>query len=107
MKVIVNVKVAQMCPTLSDPMDCNPQGSSVHGNLQARILEWWPFPSQGDLPNSGIKPSSPELQADSLSSDPPGKLSGAHYRNSGIYICIFIYFQILSPYTLNCAISNI
>ena len=33
------VLVAQSCPTLCDPMDCSPQGSSVHGILQARILE--------------------------------------------------------------------
>ena len=32
--------VAQSCPTLCDPMDCNLPGSSVHGILQARILEW-------------------------------------------------------------------
>ena len=32
--------VAQSCPTLCDPMDCSPLGSSVHGILQARILEW-------------------------------------------------------------------
>ena len=33
-------EVAQLCPTLCDPMDCSPPGSSVHGILQARILEW-------------------------------------------------------------------
>ena len=33
-------KVAQSCPTLCDPMDCSPPGSSVHGVFQARILEW-------------------------------------------------------------------
>ena len=32
--------VAQSCPTLSDPMDCSLPGSSVHGILQARVLEW-------------------------------------------------------------------
>ena len=32
--------VTQSSPTLCDPMDCNPQGSSVHGILQKRILEW-------------------------------------------------------------------
>ena len=32
--------VAQLCPTVCDPMDCSPPGSSVHGILQARILEW-------------------------------------------------------------------
>ena len=33
-------EIAQLCPTLSDPMDCSPQGSSVHGIFQARVLEW-------------------------------------------------------------------
>ena len=36
----VKVLVAQLCQTLCDPMDCSPPGSSVHGILQARILEW-------------------------------------------------------------------
>ena len=39
MKVEVKVLVAQLCLTLCDPMDCSPPGSSVHGILQARILE--------------------------------------------------------------------
>ena len=38
------VLVAQSCLTLGDPMDCNPPGSSVHGILQARILEWVAMP---------------------------------------------------------------
>ena len=38
------VKVAQSCPTLYDPMDCNPPGSFVHGISQARILEWVAIP---------------------------------------------------------------
>ena len=33
-------EVAQSCLTLCDPVDCSPPGSSVHGSLQARILEW-------------------------------------------------------------------
>ena len=40
----MNVKsereVAQLCPTLGDPMDCSLPGSSIHGILQARVLEW-------------------------------------------------------------------
>ena len=40
----VKVVVAQLCPTLCDLMDCSPPGSSVHGILQARILEWVAFP---------------------------------------------------------------
>ena len=40
MKVKRESDVAQSCPTLSDPTDCNPPGSSLHGILQARVLEW-------------------------------------------------------------------
>ena len=40
MKVKSESEVAQSCPTLSDPMDCSPPGSSIHGILQARVLEW-------------------------------------------------------------------
>jgi len=40
MKVKSESEVAQSCPTLSDPMDCSLPGSSVHGILQARVLEW-------------------------------------------------------------------
>ena len=39
-KAKVKVLVTQLCPTLCDPTDCSPPGSSVHGTLQARILEW-------------------------------------------------------------------
>ena len=40
MKVKSESEVAQSCPTLSDPMDCSLQGSSIHGIFQARVLEW-------------------------------------------------------------------
>jgi len=40
MKVKSESEVAQSCPILSDPMDCSPPGSSVHGIFQARVLEW-------------------------------------------------------------------
>ena len=43
-KIIYNMpsesEVAQLCPTLSNPMDCTLPGSCVHGILQARVLEW-------------------------------------------------------------------
>ena len=51
----------------------SPWDYTVHGILQARIMEWEPFPSPGDLPNLGSEPRSPALQADSLLSEPPGK----------------------------------
>ena len=41
--------VAQSCPTLCDPRDCSPPGSSVRGILQARILEWVAMPSSGGI----------------------------------------------------------
>ena len=47
--------VTKLCPTFFDPMDYSPPGSSVHGILQAKILEWLPCPPLGDLPDSGIK----------------------------------------------------
>ena len=40
MKVKGESEVTQLCPTLSDPMDCSLPGSSVHGIFQARVLEW-------------------------------------------------------------------
>ena len=56
-----------------DPMDISLPGSSAHGFSQARVLEEVEFPSPGDLPNPGVEPSSPALQADSLQNEPPGK----------------------------------
>ena len=40
MKVESENEVAQLCPTLPDPMDCSLPGSSIHGIFQARVLEW-------------------------------------------------------------------
>ena len=40
MKVKSESEVAQLCPTLRNPMDCSPPGSSAHGIFQARVLEW-------------------------------------------------------------------
>ena len=65
--------IIQSCPTLCDPMDCSLPDSSIHGILQVRILEWVAMSSPGDLPDPGIEPWSPALQANSLLSEPPGK----------------------------------
>ena len=77
----VHAKLLQSCPALCDPVDCSPPGSSVHGILQARILEWVAIPfSRGIFLTQGLnlglpycKPRSPTLQADSLLSEPSGK----------------------------------
>ena len=52
--------VAQSCLTLCNPMDCSLPGCSVHGILQARILEWLAIPFL-DLPDPGIEPGFPAL----------------------------------------------
>ena len=75
----VKILVAQLCPTLCNPTDCNPPGSPVCEILQARILEWETIPP-GDLPDPGIEPGSPALQVGSLLSEPPG--SGPRSRPS-------------------------
>ena len=67
--VCVFVWVAQLCPTLCDPMNCSPPGSFVHGILQAIYWSGLLFSSLGDLPNPGIEPRSPVLQADSSQSE--------------------------------------
>ena len=80
----VKVKVAQSCPTLCDLMDC-----TVHGFLQARILEWVAVPFSGDLPNPGTEPRSPTLQVDSLPAESHGKPEntgvGSHSLLQGIF----------------------
>ena len=65
--------ITQSSPTLYHPMDCSPPGSSVHGNLQARVVEWVAIPFSRDLPNAGTEPRSPALRADSSLSEPTGK----------------------------------
>ena len=70
------MKVTQLRPALCDLVNCSPSVSSmefVHGILQARIDSHLTFPSPGDLSDPGIEPRSLALQADSLSSEPPGK----------------------------------
>ena len=70
----MHAKLSQLCPTLCDPIDHSPPGSSVRRILQARILEWVAISfSRGQLPDPGIEPKSPGLQADSLPSEPSGK----------------------------------
>ena len=51
--------VDRSCLTPCNPLDCSPPGSSVHGILQARILEWVAVSFSRDIPNSGIELKSP------------------------------------------------
>ena len=54
--VPVCAKSLKLCPNLCNLMDCSASGSSVHGILQAKILEWVAMPSSGDLPDPGNEP---------------------------------------------------
>ena len=65
--------VAKSCATLCDPMGSSPPGSTVHGILQARILEQLACPSPGDLPDPGIEPASPPLADVFFTTEPLGK----------------------------------
>ena len=71
-----------------DSTDCSLPGSSVHGILQARVLEWGACPSSGDLPNPGIDPRSPTLQ-DSLLPEPAGKPKNTGVGSLSLLLGIF------------------
>ena len=59
MKVKSESEVAQSCPTLNDPMDCSPPGSSVHGIFQAGVLEWGAIAFSGVICTSEVIDISP------------------------------------------------
>ena len=66
-------EVAQSCPTLYDPWTVAHQAPPSMGFSRQEYWSGLPFPSPGDLPDPGIEPRSPALQADALTSAPPGK----------------------------------
>ena len=79
------VKVAQSCQTLCDLLDYQ-----VHGILQARILEWVAIPFSRGSSQLGIEPRSPALRADSLLSEPPGKLKNTEVGSLSLLQKIFM-----------------
>ena len=93
------VKVTQSCLTLCDPMDY-----TVHGILQARILEWVAFPfSRGSL-NPGIEPRSPTLQVDCLPAQPQGKPIYPYSKwivlwKYKLFLLIHLQALLILPYT--------
>ena len=68
LSVCENESVNRSVMSLCKLMDCSPPGSSVHGISRQEYWSGLPFPSSRDLPDSGIKPRSPTLQADALTS---------------------------------------
>ena len=109
--------VTQSCPTLCNPMDCTPPGSSVHGDSPGKIMENTPFSmvesvamESAAVPSSRgfFEPRSPTLQVDSLSSESPGKPKNTgvgslsllqrtfptQELNRGILYCRWILYQL-------------
>ena len=85
-------KLLQSCLTLCDPIDCTPPGSSVHGILQARKLEWVAMSFPEHLPDAGVERASFNVSALSggfLTDQPPGKPSVGtiiHFFNLAVII---------------------
>ena len=65
MKVKSESEVAQLCPTLSDPMDYSPPGSSIHGIFQARVLEWGAIAFSEKAPKNLLKNDHKDFHPDS------------------------------------------
>ena len=63
----------QLCLTICDPVDCSPPGPLSMGLSRQEYWSGLQYPSPGNLPDLGIEPGSPTLQADSLPSELPGK----------------------------------
>ena len=81
------VEIAQLCSTLCNPMDCVAHQASLSMGFSRQ--EYWsglPFSFPQDLPNPGIKPESPALQADFLPFEPSGKPSPVQIwsQNNGL-----------------------
>ena len=67
-------EVTQSCPTLCGSVRIAYQAPSSMGFSRQEYWSGLQFPSPGDLPNPGIKPGYPSLEADALTSEPPGKI---------------------------------
>ena len=116
MKVKSESEVARLYLSLSDPMDCNPPGSSIHGIFQARVLEWVPLPSLNMLSRLVITflPRSKCLLISLLQSPPavilePRKIKSTTVSTVSPSIChevmgsdaMILVFWMLSSYILN------
>ena len=82
-----------MCPNLCDPMDCSLPGFSVHVIFQQEYWSGLPFPSPGDLPDQGTEPGSPTFQADTLTSEPPGKPTQKITRFCKVWNILYLWIS--------------
>ena len=94
MALCVHANSLQSCPILCDPRDCSPPGSSVHGILQARILEWVAMPSSrgSSQPRDQTHVSSSlALAGSSLPLAPPGKPINAFTSHKQRRTCLVFH----------------
>ena len=98
-----SVLVTQSCLTLCNSIDGRLPGSSIHGILQARILEWVAIPFSRDLPDPGIEPGSPALAGRFFTTEPPGKWVSwlgfraiLHVTKAQVLDC-FVLFTVIIP----------
>ena len=94
---IVVALVTKSCPTLRPHGHRSPPSSSVHDISQARILEWLPFPSPGNLPDPGVEPAPPALAGGFFIAEPPGKPNGIF---SSVHFCHSVISDSLQPHGL-------
>ena len=95
--IVLHAQSLQSCPALCIPVDCSPPGSSVHGILQGRIVEWVAVPSSRDLPDPRTElvflMSNLHWQMGSLPLAPLGSLCNHHY-------CLNSFFILARPHVL-------
>ena len=112
--------LTQLCPTLCDPMDCSPPGSSVHGILQERRLEWVAMPCSRGSSQPRDRSQVSALWMDALLSEPPGKPKNTgvgsvslcqgnfptQELNQGLLHCRWILYQLSNLGSPSTKLSN-
>ena len=99
MKVKSEREVAQSCPTPSDPVDCSPPGSSIHGAFPARVLAWGAIAFSVQLPTQRlVDASSPLLPSTLLTgcarSHAGVSLPGARFPSGRVALCCCLGFAL-------------
>ena len=87
--VRVRAQSLQSCPTVCDPMDCSPPGSSVHGILQGEYWSGLPRPPPGDLPNPETEPGSPVIAGRFFTTELPVKF----FKTLKSMVCFILDFM--------------
>ena len=102
--------VTKSCPTLCNSMDYSPRAPLSMGFPRQEYWSGLPFPSPGNLPNSGIEPLSPALAGRFFTTEPPGKPTEFCRRKQHLPLCSQIWTMVtethnkgfLFPHTLSC-----